>query len=192
MTKYFVSREEALSRLDDEFDFDDQYGETCPEIAYQMLMEGRTQAEIASTFKVTERTIQNWKKPKLENGKPNPRYRPEFARCYLLGYTAYKAFFDDIARTNLKHPNKHFNPQLLMNEMRRRFGIPDQRVLDIPGLKEAKSYKAQARVVLENLTHGNLTVDELQKIMHALHNFESMVEMEELKNEIQDLKEAAK
>lgn len=177
-------RNRTHDELENEFKhlFAEKYKPEFAELAFKVLALPGTQEMLAKQCGVTVRTIQQWKK------LGGPYYHKEFAEAYTLGVIAQKAGYDEIALRNLEHPNKHFNPALYFGERKRLHKHSDDRLVEIPELADSDDYAENAKVLKQKFSEGLLTSTEFNKASAALHKISEVVEMSQLKAEVEELK----
>lgn len=177
-------RNRVHDELEAEFQtqFASKYKPEFAALAFEVLALPGTQEMLAKRCGVTTRTIQIWKNPR------SPFYHKEFAESYTLGVIAQKAGYDEIALRNLEHPNKHFNPALYFGERKRLHKHSDDRLVEIPELADSDDYAENAKVLKRKFSEGLLTSAEFNKASTALHKISEVVEMSQLKAEVEELK----
>lgn len=168
----------------------EKYRPEFAQYAYEILSLPGTQEMLAKKCGVTARTIQRWKKPRLENGKENPFFHEDFALAYLLGMVGQKAGFDEIGLTNLHHPNKHFNPALYFGERKRLHRYSDDRAIKVSELYAEKSFKERVDILTQKLACGEITPNEYNKIMQALAKGNEIIDTAAMKQDVEMLKDA--
>lgn len=158
-----------------------KYLEEMPAKLIEMFTEGKDREDFCSCYEICYTTFDLW----LAKHK-------EFAQAYEVAKIKAKVWFNDLARGQLieHHEGDKLNTKLWSMMMRNRFELTEHRKLKIEGLKKAKNFADQMKVVLHELANGNLTASEAQQLSKLIETGVAIYEATELEKRVSEIEKA--
>lgn len=130
-----------------------------PKIHIQRLMEVFSHGGDISTFcaqsGISRTTYYNWRDS-----------FSDFAEAIAVATEVARSWWEENGRMSLTDP--HFNTNAWRLIMRNRFDMTDTRCVSIPGLSQAKSFKAQHRLISKAIERGEVTPDEAMRLANFI------------------------
>ncbi len=160
-----------------------KYKPTMPAELIEMFSRGKEKCHFCAKHNISLTAFDNWVKEK-----------PEFAEAYEIGKVKAESFLRDIADSQLieHHEGSKLNTKLWSMLMRNRFGMTEHRKLKMLGIDKAKSAVAQMKIVLAELSKGNLTGSEAHEVARLIETGIKVFEATELEKRVAEIELANK
>jgi len=137
-------------------------------VLMQIFSEGGGIAAFCAHFKMSCRTWHAWRKQ-----------FPDFLEATEIAHELAKHWWESYGQRSLN--DSKFNTNAWRLQMRNRFDMTDSRLISVPGMAEAPTFRGQYNAVLAALGRAEITPDEALKLANfvgAGAKIESMTEIE--------------
>lgn len=160
---------------------DTKYRATMPAQLIKLFKEGKDRSAFCADHSIASRTFDMWL----------AEY-PEFAEAYEIAKQKAHDWFMTVALDNMveQHEGKKLNTTLWSMLMRNRFELTEHRKLKMEGLKKAKTFAGQMKVVMDELAKGNLTAAEAQQMAKLIESGVNIYEATELEKRVAEIEKA--
>lgn len=176
-----------LQKNRDEFNrYIDKYDDSFIERAVAIFECGGTQSMVARELGISHRTLTRWLSPCSKH------FRKDFAIACERAHTAGEAAYDEIGLNQLKKPKEFFNAVMYQMWGRQKYNWTEHRKLDFKKLATATDYDKQILELQKLLKGGQITAVEFATITKSFASIAQISEIEKIKNDIEELKNAKK
>ena len=140
-----------------------------------------TNDHFCDLFDCVESTLYEW-------AKKNPKFSKSFARARAV---ARRRMIDRGIDLSVMPKDRHFNEKIFAMVLRHKMGYDDKSYVTMPELKSEKDLSKKAKLVLDAVADGLVSIEEGEKLLNAIKSemaIQSEAELRPIIEQLQALK----